>query len=328
VVVKVFQQLWWFGAQQVSAILKCMIHRYTHDSLTWIDLESPAQEEVRGLMEEFDIDPLIAEELINPTLRSRIDMRDTYFYLVLHFPALRHSHSIEQIDQEVDFIVGKNWIITTRYDSIDPFHTFSKIFEVNSILDKTTGWQHAGHIFFHMTSTLYTSLVHELEHIEDRLEVAEASIFDGMEKEMVMELSRIGRDLLDLHQILGPHKTMLDSLFNATEPLFGIEFGREVRMLIGEYYRTWNIVDAHGASLRELRETNNSLLTTKQNEITKLFTILAFVTFPLSLFASIFGMNTAYTPILGGPYDFWVIVGIMTLCAVCFFAYFKHKHWI
>lgn len=304
-----------------------MVHRYTHDSLTWIDLESPTQDEVRGLMEEFDIDPLIAEELINPTLRSRIDMRDAYFYLVLHFPALKHSHSA-QADQEVDFIVGKDWIITTRYDSIDPLHTFSKIFEVNSILDKTSAWKHAGHIFFHMTSTLYRSLTHELEHIEDRLETAEASIFDGLEKQMVMELSRIGRDLLDLHQILGPHKSMLDSLFTATEPLFGSEFAREVRMLIGEYYRTWNVVDAHGASLRELRETNNSLLTTKQNETVKTFTILAFTTLPMTLVASVFGMNTVHAPIVGGENDFLVIIAIMGLLGLGCLLYFKYKHWL
>jgi Mg2+ and Co2+ transporter CorA len=39
-------------------------------------------------------------------------------------------------------------------------------------------------------------------------------------------------------------------------------------------------------------------------------------------------MNTVVTPILGHPWDFWIIVGIMSSIAVAFFAYFKYKDWL
>ena len=64
-----------------------MLHRQTHDDLTWIDVVSPTHEEIRSLMDEFSIDPLIIDELMIPSLRNRVDARDDYFYVVLHFPA-------------------------------------------------------------------------------------------------------------------------------------------------------------------------------------------------------------------------------------------------
>lgn len=304
-----------------------MVHRYTYQDLTWIDLESPTQEEVRSVMEEFSLDPLIAEELLTSTLRPRIDIRDDYFYLVLHFPALKHTHT-DSIDQEIDFVVGKQWMITTHYDSIDPLHTFSRIFEVNSMINPNISWNHAGDMFFHMTTTLYDSASHELEHIEDRLEKAEQDVFDGHEKEMVLSLSMIGRDLLDFKQALGPHKTMLDSLFAATESLFGSSFSQKIRAIVGEYYRIWNAVETHMALLHELRETNNSLLTTKQNETIKTFTILAFATLPMTLVASVFGMNTQHAPFIGRPDDFWIVLALMVILAMLCLLYFKHKHWL
>lgn len=304
-----------------------MIHRYTHEALTWIDLESPTTEEIRLLMEEFSLDPLIAEELLSSTLRPRIDIRNDYFYLVLHFPALQHSHK-SSMDQEVDFIVGKNWMITTRYDTVDPFHTFSKIFEVNSMLDRTVTWNHAGDMFFQMASTLYASVSNELEHLEDRLERAEEDVFDGREKEMVLSLSMIGRDLLNFRQALVPHKTMLDSLYTATEPLFGNSFSQKIHSIIGEYYRLWNNVETHSASLHELRETNNSLLTTKQNETIKTFTILAFSTLPMTVVASIFGMNTENAPFIGRQDDFWIVITLMVTVGLLCLLYFKYKHWL
>jgi magnesium transporter len=70
------------------------------------------------------------------------------------------------------------------------------------------------------------------------------------------------------------------------------------------------------------------MLTTRQNEIIKNLTIMAFITFPLTLLSSMFGMNTTSSPILGHPADFWIIVGIMLSGGVGFFTFFKYKRWL
>ena len=70
------------------------------------------------------------------------------------------------------------------------------------------------------------------------------------------------------------------------------------------------------------------MLTTKQNETIKTLTIMAFITFPLTLFSSMFGMNTEGTPIIGHQYDFWIIIAVMCTVAVFFFAFFKYKKWM
>jgi len=60
----------------------------------------------------------------------------------------------------------------------------------------------------------------------------------------------------------------------------------------------------------------------------KVFTVLAFCTFPLTLIASVFAMRTNDTPIIGQPYDFQIIVGIMIVTALALFGWFRHKKWI
>jgi len=94
------------------------------------------------------------------------------------------------------------------------------------------------------------------------------------------------------------------------------------------YYKLRKNTEALSWSLSELRETNNTLLSTKQNEVMKIFTILAFVTFPLSLFASIYGMNTKYIPLVGMKNDFWIVIGMMAFATILMFIYFKYKKWI
>lgn len=305
-----------------------MLTRLTHGSTTWIDVASPTPEEIRKLMEEYSLDPLIADELTAPSVRNHVDQRDDYFYVVLNFPAFKHMHDMAGTALELDFIVGKNWIITTHYAAVDPLHQFSRLFEVESVLDKRNMGEHAGFVFYYMLMELYRTLNNELAYIGNRLEDVEERIFQGDEKEMVVELSHIARDILNFTQALGPHREMLGSVEKPAVGLFGYEYARNVRSALGEYERLDNSIQAHHASVLELRETNNSLLTTKQNEIMKVFTIMAFVTFPLTLFSSLFGMNTNYLPIVGHSFDFWIIVGIMASAATTFFTYFKYKKWL
>jgi LPXTG-motif cell wall-anchored protein len=55
---------------------------------------------------------------------------------------------------------------------------------------------------------------------------------------------------------------------------------------------------------------------------------MAFITFPLTLLSSLFGMNVQSAPIIGSRGDFWIIVGIMIMGAIGFFTYFKRKGWM
>jgi magnesium transporter len=305
-----------------------MITRYHHRNVTWIDVEAPTNEELHQLMDEFSIHPHVAEELLLPTLKPRVEYFDNFIYLILHFPAFRHTHAATQRNQEVDFIIGKDFLITTRYDTIDPLHKFSKLFEVSSLLDKSTIGDHGGFLFFHMVRKLYGALDHELEYIGDKLDMIESRMFDGQEKEMVAEISYVSRDLLNLKQALSLHREVLQSFDVAATQFFGDDFSTPVKTILGEYYRIESALRAKLDIVAELRETNNSLVSTKQNEVMKVLTIMAFVTFPLTLISSLFGMNAVSLPIVGRTNDFWIIVGMMAMLAFSFFIFFKHKKWL
>jgi magnesium transporter len=304
-----------------------MHNRYEHKGLVWVDLESPTREEIRSVVEEFGVDLLTGEELILPSLKPRADFHDTYAYLVLHFPSL-HARPHKSGELEVDFIVGRNFLITTRYDMIDPLHDFSKILEVNSLLDKSNIGDHAGFMLYYMLKKLYQSVEHEVELVKRNLATIEEHVFSGHEILMVQEISRTARDLLNLRQTIEPHREALHALEIGGKAFFGDAFVPYLRSLSDEYYRVHNHVMRAMESLHELRETNNSLLTTKQNETMKRFTIISFFTFPLMLFAAVFSMDAKNMPIVGTAYDFWVLIALMVFGACCMYWYFKKTRMI
>ncbi|MBP9771747.1 MAG: magnesium transporter CorA family protein [Candidatus Pacebacteria bacterium] len=301
--------------------------RHRYNNLTWIDLENPSRDEISSVMEEFSIDASLAEEVLQPTRKPRIDLFDDYLFLILHFPALRHSHTKGTL-QEIDFIVGKQFLITVRYDTVDAIDKFAQVFEANLIMEFSPIGNHAGYLFYFLIKKLYRSLEHELEYIESALESIEGRVFSGHEKEMVRELSHYGTDLADIIKAIGYHQDVLESLEIAGQKLFGDEFRFYLHRVLGEYRRIKHQLSAAKNFFSELRETNNSLLSTKQNEVMKKFTVMAFITLPLSLVAGIFGMNTAHTPISGGSSDFWIIILLMAIISLVMISIFKYRKWL
>lgn len=289
----------------------------------WVDLNSPTKEEIDSLVLTQDISPIIAKDLLAPTPTQYTKEDGQTIYTVLHIPTFRHSHTVED-SQEVDFIISANGVVTARYDSIDALHYFAKQIEVNKILNKGEN----SHLFFSIMKEIYKSMTDELAYMEDWMKEIEKNIFEGREKEMVFTISNAGRNLLNFRRMVDPHGNVFESLRETGKEKFGEEFGAEAKVLVEEWRRIMRRVNNQMDLVTELRETNNSMLSTKQNEIMKIFTILAFVTFPLSLIASIFGMNTSFLPIVGWSGDFWIVMGIMFIMSLAMFAYFKYKKWM
>lgn len=303
-----------------------MLTRHEQNGVTWVDMLAPTPAETRRVMEEFSIPPSVAEELLVPTTKPRVEFHPGFVYAILHFPALRHSH--KSIEQEIDFIVGEKWIITTHYDTVDHLTDFSKIFEVHTILGNTIVGTHAGFLFFFLMKRLYKAVDHEIDFVRSDLTHIDEHLFEGREVQMVERLSRAARDLLNLRQTIEPHRETLQTLERDGGKFFGEDFSPYLRGLANEYYRVHNHIMRSTEVLHELRETNNSLLSTKEGETMRVLTIMALLTFPLALLVSIFGIETEHNPIRGLPFDFWIIVGIVVGVGCGMLWYFKKRKWL
>lgn len=304
-----------------------MIKKFSFKGAHWIDLYKPTQEEISDVVKEFKIDPIVAHEMTSPSIKHRVELRKHFIYLILQFPAFKQSNSNDE-SQEMDFIVGKDFVITTHYENIEFLERFSKSFEVETILNKKFNGNARDLIFFGILGEFSRSIGHQLSYIEDWLEDIESRIFSGKERDMVFSLSEVGRHLLDFKKITSPYHEIFKSLEIAGVEIFGDDFGFYVRGLMEEFNKVDHVIKSDSDFVTELRSTNNSLLSTKQNEVMRIFTVMALFTFPLTLVAGIFSMKSDHTPIVGNSYDFWIIITIMLLISSIMYTFFKHKKWL
>lgn len=250
---------------------------FKYKTATWVDLVLPTEEEIDEVVKEYDIDPLVARELVLPSPKHHIESRRNYVYLALHFPALNAVSKL-RVYQEVDFIVGKNFVITTRYEQIDAVDNFAKKLEVTSILEKHAPGEPRDVIFFGILRELSQSILGQLSDIDDWIKDIESQIFKGHEKQMVFSLSQVSRHLLDFRKVALPYNEAFKTLEKSAEKLFGEEFQFSLEGMTEEFTKIELTVRSLTESVSELRETNNSLLRIKDNNLMKFITSLNLLT--------------------------------------------------
>lgn len=301
-----------------------MITLYRHKKLTWIDLEEPTREDISILVKDHNIHPEWAEELLIPSERAKINLDPKSIYTVLHYP--NHPANSANTDEiEIDCIISEQTLITAHYGAIDAFIEFQKRFQVDSTLDRlqvTSGPE----LFLAINNILYQGLREELEPIRKEIRKIETSIFQGHEFRMVKEISSLQRRLIDFKQSLHSHKIILRALEAQSPKLFpNVSINQET--FYREYSRVEDALESNRELLKELRLTNDSLLTAKNNDVTKKLTLMAFVTFPLTLVATVLESRSAPW-IFQGAHGFWVMLGILIILFLGMQIYFTYKKWI
>lgn len=281
-------------------------------------------------METYNLDPSVAEDLLDPTIRTRADLFEDFTYFVLHFPLHTHSKNnvFDKRSEEVDFIIGKNFLLTIHYAPIEALIDFSKSLETDTLLRHDRVMKNSGALFVHILFKMYKAVQDKVEDIHTTLNMHEESIFTGHEREMVTQLSGINRVLIYFRESLASHKDILHLFERATLHMFGKEFESYIHYITREYNKAEQTIASAKEYTDELRQTNDSLLSTRQNEIVKTLTVINFIVLPLNLLVGIFSMNTQHTPIVGDMNDFWFIITILVVLGILTLFIIKRKKWL
>jgi magnesium transporter len=296
--------------------------------ITWVDMESPTRSELRDVMREFRIDARIEEEIIGVTPYPIVVSSPNYLYMILHFPASDPTGGAR--NQEIDFIVGKNFLITARYEVIQSIHNLHKVFEAEELLGVPEAVEHVDALLERILRRMYSALREEVEVIGKRLERIESDIFSGKERQTVHIISEVNRVLLRFDTTIGRHSESLSSLLSelSLPSFFGKPFLAKAARIDAELEHVDSLIASYREVALELRETNDSLLSASQNEVMKTLTVITFIILPLTLLSSLFQINAPDRPLVNDPHAFLIIV-ICSILLIGFLLYFsKIKHWL
>lgn len=295
--------------------------------VTWVDIQNPTKKDIHYLREKYNFHPLILGEIIPPGHRPKVEGYRNYLFMILYYPE-HLKEKRETRPQELDIIVTQNTLITCHYRSIPPLEIFFNSCRFEPAARKKYMSDGAGQLLYFVLSGFWQNCLTMLDRIDKKIDEIEKNIFRGKEREMVFEISLVKTDIIDFWRIIEPQEEILESLYKEGISFFGKKIAPYFSDLLGTYGQVSNRLQSFKETILALEDTNQSLLSTKTNETIRILTVISVILLPLTLLASIWGMNIPQMPLTGSPIGFWMIMAIMILMVGFMIFYFRKKKWL
>ncbi|MFA5084508.1 MAG: magnesium transporter CorA family protein [Candidatus Paceibacterota bacterium] len=297
----------------------------------WINITNPTENEIRKLGEEYKFHPLDLHDCLTLSHRSKIDIYQRYAFLVFLFPIYQEQNR-EIISSEFNIFIGKDYLITVNRGDLKVFNDFFDLFRLSSDLRQKYQDKSPEKLLYEILNKIFLYCFPMVDHLSDDCDNIEKAIFSGREKHMVSEILVIRRNITDFRKIMQVHKNVLKkSVLNFKEnPTYVMKkTDLYFESLIDYAKEIWDSLENLKERIEALQQTNESQISFKLSDIMKTLTIISVITFPITLLATIFGMNTTNSmPFANHPLGFWYVIVLMIVIITLMLSIFKKKGWL
>ncbi len=291
--------------------------------ILWIDMDSPSREEGSILKDVFQFHPLTIEDCYSVVQYPKIDDYGSYIFAAVH--GIRMDSVPDQVQTvELDFYVGANYLLTFHLDPLRSVaETWERCREQPERLGK--GLDFLLHAILDKMASHYTPIVDELGETLDTLE---RKALDRPTRAVLQRILRVKRSILHVRRVATPQRDVL--LRFAREPFFFIR--TETRVYFADVHdlmaRTARTIESQVSLAEGALAVYLSAATSTSNDVMKVLSTVATIFLPLTLIASVYGMNFRNMPELDWPFGYFAVLGLMAVIAIGITAYFRWRRWI
>ena len=302
------------------------IESVTWGELTWINIEAPTKQETEYLAKNFPFHPLDLDDCLSRIQRPKIDEYKDYLFLVFHFPVFSKEARVTTRSQ-VSVFIGENYLVTLHEGELKPLVKLFKECQIEEELRQKNLSQGSGYLLYRVIDRLVDYCIPILNKIGGNIEDVEDNIFSGVMRGTVREISMLRRDVISFRRIIWPMRAVIGSL----EP----KIRRFTRMDMAVYFgdmvdhvdKIWDALDECKEIIEGLNDTYDSLATNRTNEVMRTLTIIATILLPITVVASVYGMNIPL-PFQNSGYSFLIVLLIMLIIIGGMLYFFRRKRLI
>jgi len=294
--------------------------------LTWVHLDAPTLEEASQLAERYGWHPLDLEDVLSRRQRPKVDEYPDYLFGVLHFPV--YDKAIQRLNAaELDVFVGNGWLVTLPNVELLPVTRLFRRCEEDEELGEQLFGKGSGYLLYHILDDLFDYCFPILDKIGHKLDSVEDDLFEKRAEEVVRDLSNVKQEIISYRKIIKPERSTLRLLERQIERFLPEDLELYFDDIVDASERIWDLLDNYKEVVEALEDTNESVISHRQNAVLRLLTIISVTMLPLTLITGIFGMNVHF-PGFETAHLFWVIVAVMAVVLGGMIGFFRYKRWL
>ena len=300
----------------------------TLGDLTWINIEPPTEREKEYLAENYPFHPLDLDDCFSRIQRPKIDEYKEYLFLVFHFPVFNKEARAMNTSQ-LSVFIGQKYLITLHKGELKPLVALFRDCELNEDTRQEHFSQGSGYLLYRILDRLVDYCLPIINKISANIEKTEDDIFKirGMPR-AIGAISMLRRDVISFRRVIWPMRAVVASLEPRIRPFTGMDLTVYFGDMTDHVDKIWDALDEFKEIIEGLNDTHDSLTTNRTNEVMRILTVIATVLLPLTVVASIFGMNFTKLPFLDSKYGPLLVLAVWVVIVTGMLYFFRRHHWI
>ncbi len=297
----------------------------------WIDLYEPTREEDQQV-----------EELLGVSIPTHEDMDDIEPSELLwtengaRYMTMRLLVKVNTNGPEISavtFILAGKVLVTVRYCDPKAFSNF-----VGHASKPGGCGESAEAIMAGLIDAIIERAAEVLQETGDRLDTISRGVFKDSVKQgdrnatLQRTLQALGRhgDLISKSResLVSIERVLLSFSAGLKAPHISSNLREEVKATLRDLQSLEEHASFQSSKIQFLLDATLGLVNLEQNNIIKLFSVMAVIFMPPTLVASIYGMNFEHMPELKWEYGYPMALALMVVVAVAPYLIFRWKNWL
>ena len=297
-----------------------------HGGLRWINIERPRPVDQAWLEEHFEFHPLDYEDVMSRNQRPKIDEYPDYLFVVLHFPVF--DKTVGRLNAgELDMFVGPDYLITIPNERLQPVEYLFERCRASVETRAELFSKGPGYLLYKIVDDCFDYCFPMLRKMGNKLERMEEDIFEGRSEEVVRDISNVKQEIINFRKIIRPQRKALRDLERNKQRYLAADLDIYFDDIIDASERIWDMLETYKEVVEALEDTNESVLSHRTNDVLRVLTTISVVILPLTLVASLWGMNVR-VPGEGEAVPFYIICGLLVFLLAVSLAFFRRRGWL
>jgi magnesium transporter len=288
------------------------------DSVVWLDVEKPSEDEINWLKSAVSFEMPPREVFGDIEISSKYKEEADYIYMNLSF-VIQQKEDI--LVEPVVFFIRGRYFISLRYRDIPTLLIFQKR-------------AMAQNMHFQFPEAIFAEIVKiEIDRIGDRLEILgrrirnlRKEVFLEQSEEIIKDLSYYDELNITLRESINEKLRIISHFVKS--PRINAQTKRDMKVALDDLYTLLDYTTLYMDRIDSIQSSLLGLISIRQNEAVKVFTVLATIFLPATLIASIFGMNFKFMPELNWKYGYPYSLFLMVSTTLVLIYWVRKKGWL
>ena len=197
-----------FQEKEVETIEECFPFKDTQ-TVTWINIEGLHQLEIiEKIGKQFNIHPLVLEDIANTEQRPKMEDFDDYIFLILKMLCFEEDKNVIKAAQ-VGLILGSNFVISFEEGEVDVFNPVRERIRNGKGRIRKLG---PDYLAYALMDVIVDSYFLILERIGDRIEDLEEDLLDEPRPETMHSIHSLKGEMLLFRKSVWPLREVISSV--------------------------------------------------------------------------------------------------------------------